>query len=78
MYKPKKLKLNKFVDVEIPKNSAFLARMNGSLPTIPSGAFTGDEPYVPEGRKTDVLADMDAYDRMMQRQEYAKAQKAED
>ena len=78
MYKPEKLKLNKFVKVAIPKNSDFFARMSGNFPNIPDSAYSGDEPMVPEGRKTDILADMDAYDRLMQREEYAKAQKGQE
>lgn len=78
MYKPDKMRLNKFVDVAIPKNSDYFARMAGNLPTIGSQFFSGDEVVPQNDRKVDVLADIDAYDRMMQRKEAAEAMHKED
>lgn len=75
MYKPAKMRLNKFVDVAIPKNSDYFLRLNGNFPNIPNGAYTGDDIVPQPERKVDVLADMAEYDRMMQRQEYAESLK---
>lgn len=56
MYCPEKLKLNKFRLVSIPKNRDFFARLGGTRPSVPSGAFTGDD-YIPSGmRKIDQLS----------------------
>lgn len=71
MYIPEKLKLNAFRHVAIPKPVEMFARFGYQTPT-PS-VFTGDDELVSiGGRKTDDLADMDAYDRMMQQQEDSK------
>lgn len=78
MYKPNKMRLNKFVDVAIPKNSDYFLRMNGAFPNIPNGAYSGEELVPPSVRLVDMLADMDDYDRMMQRKEYAESQKNSD
>lgn len=72
------MRLNKFVDVAIPKNSDYFLRMNGAFPNIPNGAYSGDEIVPPPDRLVDKLADMDAYDRMMQRKEYAESQNKSD
>lgn len=77
MYKPAKMRLNKFVDVAIPKNSDYFMRLNGSRPDIPSSAYTGDDVAPMPDRKVDILADMDSYDKMMQRKEYAESQNKE-
>ena len=71
MYIPEKLKLNAFRVVALPEPSEMFARYGYLTPS--SDVFTGEDELVPAGgRKTDVLADMDAYDRMMQQQEDAK------
>ena len=72
MYKPKNMRLNKFVDVAIPKNSDFFARLNGIMPNIPQNLYTGDDIMPENGRPVDILEDMQAYDKMMQKKEYAK------
>lgn len=79
MYKPKNMRLNKFVDVAIPKNSDFFARLNGVIPSFPNNAYSGDSsiPMTSE-RKVDILADMEQYDKMMQRKEFAESQRSED
>lgn len=59
MFVVEKLKLNKFVHVEIPKKSEFYARLAGVQPSIPSSMYSGDE-LIPKGNKTDILAQMDA------------------
>lgn len=59
MFVVEKLKLNKFVHVEIPKKSDYFARLAGLSVNIPSSAYSGDE-MPPKGNKTDILAQMDA------------------
>lgn len=73
MYVHEKMRLNRHVQVRIPKNSEFFSRLNGNLPSIPSSAFSGDEVMLSDVRKTDILADMDAYDKMKQREEFANS-----
>lgn len=71
MYIPEKLKLNAFRLVAVPKPAEMFARFGYQTPS--AAVFTGDDEVVSiVGRKTDVLADMDAYDRMMQQQEDSK------
>lgn len=73
MYCPKKLKLNKFVDVAIPKNSDFFARLAGARPEAPSGAYTGDD-ILPVGMtKTELLASISEKDLNQIRKEAAEA-----
>lgn len=55
MYVPEKLKLNKFVFVDLPKPSTYFARLGGMRPSIPAGVYSGDE-ILPHGNKTDILA----------------------
>lgn len=45
MLVPKKLKLNKFVDVAIPRNSVLLGRLG--LHEQSSNSFTGDDSSIP-------------------------------
>lgn len=42
------MKLNKFVQVAIPKNSEYFRRFNGNLPVPSNGNFSGDE-VIPAG-----------------------------
>lgn len=68
MFVPDKLKLNKFVHVRIPSNKEYFGRVGLSSPGT-SNQYTGDE-LAPMGKsKIDTLADMDAYDRLMQSKE---------
>lgn len=48
MYCNEKMKLNKFVQVAIPKNSEYFRRFNGNLPVPSNGNFSGDE-VIPSG-----------------------------
>lgn len=48
MYVNEKMKLNKFVQVKIPKNSEYFRRFNGNLPIPSDGNFSGDD-VVPNG-----------------------------
>lgn len=48
MYCNDKMKLNKFVQVAIPKNSEYFRRFNGNLPVPSNGNFSGDE-VIPAG-----------------------------
>lgn len=48
MYCNEKMKLNKFVQVAIPKNSEYFRRFNGNLPVPSNGNYSGDE-VVPQG-----------------------------
>ena len=48
MYVNEKMKLNKFVQVKIPKNKEYFRRFNGNLPIPSDGNFSGDE-VVPAG-----------------------------
>lgn len=69
MYIPDKMKLNKFRQVRIPANNEYFARFGTAFGSPSVG--TGDEVLF-TGNKTDVLAHMDEYDKMMQREEDAK------
>lgn len=59
MFVVDKLKLNKFVHVEIPKKSEYYARLAGLQVNIPSSMYSGDK-MPPKGNKTDILAQLDA------------------
>lgn len=71
MFVPEKNKLNKFKLVKLPKPCDMFARF-GQMDT-PSSQFTGDEVAVMASRKIDSLADMEEYDRYMQREELKKS-----
>lgn len=76
MYIPEKLRNNKFRQVAIPKRRDLFARFGFATPS--ESLFAGDDEFIPSaGRKTDILADMDAYDKMMAREEAAAASKQE-
>lgn len=68
MFVPDKLKLNKFVHVRIPSNKEYFARV-GLSSTGLSTQYTGDEIADTGKTKIDSIADMDAYDRLMQSKE---------
>lgn len=73
MFVVEKLKLNKFVHVEIPKNSDFFYRLAGARPVAPAGAFTGDD-IVPNGmNKIDELYRADSVNLNQLRREAAEA-----
>lgn len=68
MFIPEELKLNKFVNVPIPENRDYFARF-GTTKVAQDSAYTGDQNAPLPKSKIDSLADMDAYDRMMQEEE---------
>lgn len=67
MFVPEKNKLNKFKLVKLPKPVDMFGRF-GQFETA-SSQYTGDEIAPMASRKIDTLADMDAYDRYMAKQE---------
>lgn len=68
MYVPdKKMKINKFKLVSIPRNVEYMRRLGGSV--APSNMYTGDEFAPLPKNKVDMLADAEAYDEMMQKVE---------
>lgn len=70
------MKLNKFVQVAIPKNSEFFSRLAGNMPKIPDGFFSGDSD-IPEGmRKTEILQRVDKMEMNEIRREAAEAAEA--
>lgn len=72
MYVPEKLKLNKFVLVDIPKPSVYFARLGGLRPSLPAGVYSGDE-ILPRGNKTDLLAMAESANLAQIRREAAEA-----
>lgn len=68
---PEKLKLNRFKVVNLPSNKDLFARFGNR--SVGENLYTGDEPAAVGSRKIDQIADYDAYDAMMQREELAKA-----
>lgn len=71
MYVPDSLKLNKFVLANIPSPRDLYQKV-GLLSLGSPQQYTGDEEPQHIGNKTDVMADMLAYDAMMQREEDSK------
>ena len=66
-----KMDINKFVDVAIPSKSHYLQRFG--FTSAPASSYTGDE-FAPMPKdKIASIADMEAYDAMMQQQENANA-----
>ena len=63
MFVVDKLKLNKFVHVEIPKNSDFFYRLAGARPTAPANAYTGDDILPQSMNKVDILSRADSVHR---------------
>lgn len=60
MYVKKELKLNKFVEVALPRNIEYVRRFGKATPG--AGQYAEDDEPVSK-RTTEVLADMDAFDR---------------
>lgn len=72
MYVPdEKLKINKFVQVAIPRTVEFVKRFGNVSPA--SSLYSGDELAPLPETKMDSLADIDRYDQMMQREELEKS-----
>lgn len=64
MYIPEEMKKeNKFIDVAIPSNKSFFARLGESAP-LPS-QYTGDEPAIMNQDKIAQIDDYLAYAKMM-------------
>ena len=70
MYVNKKMKLNKFEQVSIPKNCDYFARIGNRV--TPESAYSGEIPAEEFTDKLQSIADMDAYDKAMQAEELKK------
>lgn len=55
MYIPEEMKFNRFVDVKLPKNHDYFARL-GQFQPSPS-MYTGDDPAIMEQNKVDSIQD---------------------
>lgn len=66
MYVPESLKVNKFVDVKIPSNKDYFARLGKQ--SLPEGYYTGDEAApVPTDKVSQITAEEQRlYDEMRQ------------
>ena len=74
MYFPdKKMKVNAFHQVAIPRNAEYFARYGFAV--SPHSLYSGDVPAPSPMNKTDILADMAKYDDMKQREELSKSNK---
>lgn len=73
MFIVEKLKLNKFVHVEIPKNSDFFSRLAGARPVAPAGSYTGDDVVPNQLNKIDELIEADKVNMNQLRREAAEA-----
>lgn len=71
-YPDEKMKVNSFRQVAIPRNAEYFARYGYAV--SPASLYTGDVPAPVPMNKTDLLADMEAYDSMMQEKENAKSE----
>lgn len=77
MYVPSDdMKVNTFKQVAIPRPIEYMMRF-GAL-RAPANQYTGDELAMMPKNKVDDLAYAEAYDRMMQREEDAKAKQTDD
>lgn len=68
MFVPEKLKLNKLVQVDIPKGRDIYRSVNQNM-VIPDSAYSGDSPASFSNSKIQDIKDIEAYDRMMQEKE---------
>lgn len=75
MYVNKKMKLNRFENVAIPRNCDYFARV-GKRET-PVTAYAGDIPPEELKNKLESIADYDAYDKVMQEEELKKKGKSQ-
>lgn len=76
MFVPEDLKkVNKFVDVRIPSNKDYFARLGSQA--LPSGQYTGDElAMMPTDKVSQISAEEQRmYDEMMQAEELANVNK---
>ena len=67
MFVPEKLKLNRFVDVNIPDNRSYFTRFGKSV--VPTGSYTGDDSAPMPKNKVDTFVDMEEFDRVRQLEE---------
>lgn len=65
--------VNKFTYVRIPKNREYFERFGNVTPM--NNMYTGDELMPEQKTKVDEIADYEAYDKMMQEEEYNKSEK---
>lgn len=59
--------LNKHVDMTCPSPKSLFSRLGNQ--NVPDAQYTGEDEIDMYQRKTDMLSDMDAYDRMCQEEE---------
>lgn len=59
--------LNKYVDMTCPSPRSLFSRLGNQ--NVPDAQYTGEDEIDMYQRKTDMLADMEAYDRMRQKEE---------
>lgn len=59
--------LNKHVDMSCPSPRSLFSRLGNQ--NVPDAQYSGEEEIDMYQRKTDMLSDMDAYDRMRQKEE---------
>lgn len=64
MFCPEDLKVNKFVDVRIPSNKDYFARVGRQV--LPAGQYTGDEPaMMPTDKVSQITAaEQELFDQM--------------
>lgn len=70
MYIPEKMKINKFVAVDLPSAKSMFARVGEVV--APEKDFSGDDIVPDQMRKVDSLADYEAYAEMMANEESSK------
>ena len=63
--------LNKHVDMTCPSPRSLFSRLGNQ--NVPDAQYTGDEEIDMYQRKTDLLADMEAFDRLRQQEEETQA-----
>lgn len=66
------MKVNRFKAVAIPRPVEYMRRFGGA--NTPSSMYSGDELSPLPKSKVDMLADAEAYDAMMQKEELSKQQ----
>ena len=71
-----KMDINKFVVTHIPPKSHYLQRFG--FTSAPASLYTGDEPAPMPKDKISSIADMEAYDQMMQQEELKAAENEND
>jgi hypothetical protein len=72
MFVREEMKLNRFRDVRIPRNSEYFARAGAAV--LPPSQFTNDEQAVMPQSKIQSIVEMEAYDKMKQEEENSKTE----